>query len=90
MGKDPMDPLDGRRALALSKPARARIFSIICDRAASPPEIAAELNEGLSQVNYEIRVLRECRLVVLDRDLSRSGEGELFYRAAAGAAERRP
>jgi DNA-binding transcriptional ArsR family regulator len=64
---------------ALSKKERVEIFAIICERVASPKEIADELNEGLSQVSYHVKVLRECRLVVVDHEVPRRGAVEHFY-----------
>jgi len=67
---------------ALSKKERVEVFALICDRVASPKEIAAELKEGLSQVSYHVKVLRECRLIVVDHEVPRRGAVEHFYRAA--------
>jgi DNA-binding transcriptional ArsR family regulator len=67
---------------ALSKELRVRIFAVICERVASPTEIADELDEGLSQVSYHVGVLRECGLIVEDHKVPRRGAVEHFYRAA--------
>lgn len=67
---------------ALSKRERVEIFAITCERVASPKEIADELGEGLSQVSYHVKVLRECRLIVVDHEVPRRGAVEHFYRAA--------
>jgi len=66
---------------ALAKEERVRILAIFCERVASPKEIAKELNEGLSQVSYHVKVLRECRLIILDHEGPRRGAVEHFYRA---------
>jgi DNA-binding transcriptional ArsR family regulator len=66
---------------ALSKQERVEIFALICERVVSPKEIADELNEGLSQVSYHVKVLRECRLIVVDHEVPRRGAVEHFYRA---------
>lgn len=66
---------------ALSKEERVEIFAILCERVASPKEISDELNEGLSQVSYHVKVLRECRLIVLDHKVPRRGAVEHYYRA---------
>jgi len=66
---------------ALAKEERVRILAIFCERVASPNEIAIELHEGLSQVSYHVKVLRECRLIVLDHEIPRRGAVEHFYRA---------
>jgi DNA-binding transcriptional ArsR family regulator len=67
---------------ALAKEERVQIFAILCERVASPNEIAKELDEGLSQVSYHVKVLRECRLIVIDHEVPRRGAVEHFYRAA--------
>jgi len=68
---------------ALSKRERVEILAILCERIASPKEIANELDEGLSQVSYHVKVLRECRLIVLDHKIPRRGAIEHFYRVPA-------
>jgi DNA-binding transcriptional ArsR family regulator len=74
--------LDYRKMHALSEEKRVRILALLCERVASPKEISDELNEGLSQVSYHVSVLRECRLITLDRKVPRRGAVEHFYRAA--------
>lgn len=74
--------LDYRQMFALSKKQRVEIFAIFCERIASPKEISDELSEGLSQVSYHVKVLRECRLIVEDHKIPRRGAVEHFYRAA--------
>lgn len=88
-GKQPKRPkrlskdlVNYRRMHALSKRERVQIFAILCERVASPKEIAEELDEGLSQVSYHVSVLQECRLIVLDHTVPRRGVVEHFYRAA--------
>jgi DNA-binding transcriptional ArsR family regulator len=87
-GKQPKRPkrlskdlVNYRRMHALSKRERVQIFAILCERVASPKEIAEELDEGLSQVSYHVSVLHECRLIVLDHKVPRRGAVEHFYRA---------
>jgi DNA-binding transcriptional ArsR family regulator len=72
-----------RQMFALSKKERVRILAILCERIASPKELAEELNEGLSQVSYHVSVLRKCCLIVLDHKIPRRGAVEHFYRAVA-------
>lgn len=76
------DLVNYRQMFALSKKERVRIFAILCERIASPKEIASELSEGLSQVSYHVSVLRESRLIVLDHKVPRRGAMQHFYRAA--------
>lgn len=70
-----------KQMFALAKAERVRILAIFCERIASPKEISKELNEGLSQVSYHVKVLRECRLIILDHKVPRRGAVEHFYRA---------
>lgn len=74
--------LDYRQMFALSKKERVEIFAIFCERIASPKEISDELDEGLSQVSYHVKVLRECDLIVEDHKVPRRGAVEHFYQAA--------
>jgi DNA-binding transcriptional ArsR family regulator len=73
--------LDYRQMFALSKKERVEIFAIFCERVASPKQISDELGEGLSQVSYHVKVLRECHLIVEDHKVPRRGAVEHFYRA---------
>jgi DNA-binding transcriptional ArsR family regulator len=77
----PKEPLDYRYMHALSKKERVRIYAILAERVASPKEISGELGEGLSQVSYHVKVLRECRLIAEDHKVPRRGAVEHFYRA---------
>ncbi len=79
--KTPKPLLNHRHMYALAKEERARILAIFCERVASPKEIAAELDEELGNVSYHVKVLRECRLIVLEREVPRRGAAEHFYRA---------
>jgi len=75
------DLLNYKHMHALSKRERVRILAVLIEREASPKELAAELHEGLSQVSYHVNVLRECRLIRLERTTPRRGAVEHFYRA---------
>jgi DNA-binding transcriptional ArsR family regulator len=77
----PKPLLNHRHMYALAKEERVRILAIFCERAASPKEIAAELDEELGNVSYHVKVLRECRLIVLEDEVQRRGAVEHFYRA---------
>jgi DNA-binding transcriptional ArsR family regulator len=68
---------------ASTHPLRAQILAILAERVASPNEMAEELGEGLSQVAYHVKVLREYRLVEEDHKLPRRGAVEHFYRATS-------
>jgi DNA-binding transcriptional ArsR family regulator len=65
----------------LSHELRVRIFAILCDRVASPNEMAKELEEGLSHVSYHVKVLREYHMIEIDHEVPRRGAVEHFYRA---------
>lgn len=77
----PKELLNYRQMFALSKKVRAEIFAIFCERIASPKEISGELNEGLSQVSYHVKVLRKCHLIVETQRVARRGAVEHFYQA---------
>lgn len=70
-----------RMAKALSHPLRLHILAILRKRVASPNQIAQELGEGLSQVSYHVKVLKEFECVELVRTEPRRGAVEHFYRA---------
>ncbi len=78
----PRGLLNCRHMHALSNEDRVGVFAVLCDRVASPKEIADELGEGLSQVSYHVSVLRKCGLIELDHTVPRRGAVEHFYRAA--------
>lgn len=67
---------------ALSDERRVRILAILCERLASPKEVAAELKEELPQISYHVKVLQTCGLIVLDHEIPRRGAVEHYYRAA--------
>jgi DNA-binding transcriptional ArsR family regulator len=69
-------------AKALSHPMRVQILTILHGRVASPNQMAQELGEGLSQVSYHVKVLKEFDCVELVRTEPRRGAVEHFYRAA--------
>ncbi len=72
-----------RMAKALSHPIRMQILTILHKRVASPNQIAQELGEGLSQVSYHVKVLRDYECIELVRTEPRRGAVEHFYRATA-------
>jgi DNA-binding transcriptional ArsR family regulator len=81
--KAPAATIDLRMAKALSHPIRVQILTILHKRVASPNQIAQEIGEGLSQVSYHVKVLKEFECVELVRTEPRRGAVEHFYRAAA-------
>ncbi len=72
-----------RMAKALSHPLRVQILTILHKRVASPNQIAQELGEGLSQVSYHVKVLKEFNCIELVDTKPRRGAVEHFYRAIA-------
>lgn len=84
-GKASPPPLNCGHMQALSNEDRVRVFAVLCERVASPKQIAEQLGEGLSQVSYHVSVLRECGLIELDHTVPRRGAVEHFYRAAGPA-----
>jgi len=76
-------PVNCGHMQALSNEDRVKVFAVLCERVASPKQIAEQLGEGLSQVSYHVSVLRECGLIELDHTVPRRGAVEHFYRAAA-------
>jgi hypothetical protein len=75
--------VDQRLIRALGHPIRAHALAIFNERIASPNEIANELGEGLSQVSYHVKVLRECDCIELVKTEPRRGAVEHYYRATA-------
>jgi DNA-binding transcriptional ArsR family regulator len=75
----------GERLLrAASHPLRIKAFSVMAERPASPKEIAAELGEDVSNVNYHVGELKTLNLIeVVEEETGgkRRGATEHFYRA---------
>jgi DNA-binding transcriptional ArsR family regulator len=70
-----------RMAKALSHPIRVRILTILHKQTASPNMVAQEIGEGLSQVSYHFKVLKDFRCIELVGTEPRRGAVEHFYRA---------
>jgi DNA-binding transcriptional ArsR family regulator len=77
--------VDPKMVRALGHPLRMNALAILNERIASPNEIANELGEGLSQVSYHIKVLRECEFIELVKTKQRRGAVEHYYRATRRA-----
>lgn len=73
---------------ALGHPMRRRILREMLDSdgEASPRELAATLSEQLSALSYHVRVLAECRAIVLVRTEQIRGSTQHFYRARVKAS----
>lgn len=64
---------------ALSHESRVLVLATLTQGIASPKAIAEEIDEGLSEVSYHIKVLLEHGLIKLDRTEPRRGAVEHFY-----------
>lgn len=64
---------------------RAEILAILNERMASPNELAKELDEGLSQVSYHVKVLKDYGVIRLVKTEPRRGAVEHYYRATSRA-----
>ncbi len=68
-------------AKALSHSLRVRILTILNDRMASPNELRKELDEGLSQVSYHVKVLKDFDMIEMVKTEPRRGAVEHYYQA---------
>jgi DNA-binding transcriptional ArsR family regulator len=66
---------------AMAHPLRVRILAYMNDRPWSPNELSTELAEGLSQVSYHVKVLRDFELIEMTGTEPRRGAVEHYYRA---------
>jgi hypothetical protein len=62
-----------------------QILSILNERIASPNELSKELGEGLSQVSYHVKVLKDYGCIELVKTEPRRGAVEHYYRATSRA-----
>jgi DNA-binding transcriptional ArsR family regulator len=74
--------VDQRVIKALAHPLRIEILAILNDRMASPNELSKELEEGLSQVSYHVKVLRDFEMIEMLKTEPRRGAVEHYYRAS--------
>jgi DNA-binding transcriptional ArsR family regulator len=65
----------------MAHPLRVEILAILNDRMASPNQLKKELEEGLSQVSYHVKVLRDYDMIELVKEEPVRGAVEHFYRA---------
>jgi len=75
--------VDLRLVKALAHELRVEILTILNERMASPNELAKELNEGLSQVSYHVKVLKDYECITLVKTEPRRGAVEHYYRATS-------
>ncbi len=77
--------VDQRLVKALAHPLRVEILIILNERMASPNELSKELEEGLSQVSYHVKVLKDFECIEMVKTEPRRGAVEHYYRATARA-----
>ena len=77
--------VDQRLVKALAHPLRVEILAILNERMASPNELSKELGEGLSQVSYHVKVLKDYECIEMVKTEPRRGAVEHYYRATARA-----
>ena len=77
--------VDQRLVKALAHELRVAILATLNERMASPNELAKELGEGLSQVSYHVKVLRDYNCIELVKTEPRRGAVEHYYRATSRA-----
>jgi DNA-binding transcriptional ArsR family regulator len=77
--------IDERLVKSLTHGLRVEILTILNERIASPNELSKELGEGLSQVSYHVKVLKDYGCIELVRTEPRRGAVEHYYRATARA-----
>jgi DNA-binding transcriptional ArsR family regulator len=74
---------DPRVAKALSHPLRVRIMGVLEQRSATPKHLSRALGVNLENVAYHVRILRDLRLIKLERRNQVGGAVEHYYRALA-------
>ncbi|MEX2448269.1 MAG: winged helix-turn-helix domain-containing protein [Solirubrobacterales bacterium] len=68
---------------ALAHELRVEILTILNERMASPNELSKELGEGLSQVSYHVKVLKDYKCITQVKTVPRRGAVEHYYRATS-------
>lgn len=77
--------MEATLASIVAHPTRARAFTILGERTASPVEIAQEIGKDVGHVGYHVRKLLQMDLVELVDERPVRGAVEHFYRATARA-----
>jgi len=83
--KDKATGVDQKLVKALAHPLRVEILTILNERMASPNELSKELDEGLSQVSYHVKVLKDFDCIEMVKTEPRRGAVEHYYRATSRA-----
>ena len=73
--------VDQELVKALAHPLRVEILAVLNDRMASPNELSKELEEGLSQVSYHVKVLKDYECIRMVKTEPRRGAVEHYYKA---------
>jgi DNA-binding transcriptional ArsR family regulator len=73
--------VDQKLIYGLGHSLRVRCLALLCDKPWSPRQLSDELCEGLSQVSYHIKVLRETGLIEPAGTRPARGATEHFYRS---------
>lgn len=84
-GKGKSTGVDQKLVKALAHPLRVQILAILNERMASPNELSKELEEGLSQVSYHVKVLKDFECIEMVKTEPRRGAVEHYYRATSRA-----
>lgn len=84
-GKKRTKGIDQRLVKALAHELRVEALTILNERMASPNELAKELDEGLSQVSYHVKVLKDYKTIKQVKTEPRRGAVEHYYRATSRA-----
>ncbi len=75
--------IDQRLMKALGHPLRIGILTVLNDRIASPNELSKILEEGLSQISYHVKVLKDFDMIELVKTEPRRGAVEHYYKATS-------
>lgn len=75
--------IDQRLVKALAHELRVEILTILNERMASPNELSKELDEGLSQVSYHVKVLKDYECIKMVKTAPRRGAVEHYYQATS-------
>lgn len=79
--KAPAASMETTLAAIVAHPTRARAFSILAERTASPVEIAQVIGKDVGHVGYHVRKLLQLELIELVDERPVRGAVEHFYRA---------
>jgi DNA-binding transcriptional ArsR family regulator len=77
--------VDQKLVKALAHPLRVEILTILNEKMASPNELSKQLDEGLSQVSYHVKVLKDFDCIEMVKTEPRRGAVEHYYRATSRA-----